>query len=121
VRPDDRATATEPARPRPATRPAAPGPGGLHRAHGLRGPAAAAFERGVTAYNADDVDAAVEAFEEAVRLAPESAEAHINLGFVYLRLQRTADAIREIETGDRLARPDRPPATGEADPDGNKP
>jgi tetratricopeptide (TPR) repeat protein len=63
-----------------------------------------AFERGVAAYNADDPDAAADAFEEAVRLAPEASEAHINLGLVYLRLQRPEDAMRELMTGAALAR-----------------
>ncbi len=63
---------------------------------------ATAFERGVAAYNADDPDAAVDAFEEAVRLAPDDAEAHINLGLVYLRLRRADDGIRELHEGARL-------------------
>lgn len=61
-----------------------------------------AFERGVAAYNADDPDAAVDAFEEAVRLAPDDAEARINLGLVYLRLRRADDGIRELHEGARL-------------------
>lgn len=64
---------------------------------------AAAFERGVAAYNADDADAAMDAFEEAVRLAPQEPEAHINLGLVYLRLQRPEDAMRELTKGAALA------------------
>ena len=66
-------------------------------------PLTAALERGVAAYNSDDTDEAVDAFEEAVRLAPEEPEAHINLGLVYLRLQRTEDAMRELTTGASLA------------------
>jgi tetratricopeptide (TPR) repeat protein len=65
---------------------------------------AAAFERGVAAYNADDADAALDAFEEAVRLAPAEPEGHINLGLVYLRLQRPEDAMRELAVGTSLAR-----------------
>ena len=64
----------------------------------------AAFERGIAAYNADDAERAVDAFEEAVRLAPDNAEARINLGLVYMRLQRPEDAIRELEAGARLER-----------------
>jgi tetratricopeptide (TPR) repeat protein len=63
---------------------------------------AAALERGIAAYNADDVDAAADAFEEAVRLAPEEPEAHINLGLVYMRLQRPEDGLRELAAGARL-------------------
>jgi Flp pilus assembly protein TadD len=64
----------------------------------------AAFERGIAAYNADDAETAVDAFEEAVRLEPDNAEARINLGLVYMRLQRPEDAIRELEAGARLER-----------------
>ncbi len=66
--------------------------------------AEAAFHRGLAALNVDDADMAVEAFEEAVRLAPELPEVHVNLGLVYLRLQRPADAVREVETGEALSR-----------------
>jgi tetratricopeptide (TPR) repeat protein len=65
---------------------------------------AAAFERGVAAYNIDDVEAAADAFEEAVRLAPHEAEAHINLGLVYMRLQRPDDGLRELAAGAALER-----------------
>ena len=36
-------------------------------------------------------------------LAPDEAEAHINLGLVYLRLERPDDAKRELEIGEVLA------------------
>jgi hypothetical protein len=65
---------------------------------------AAAFERGIAAYNADDVEAAADAFEEAVRLAPSEPEAHINLGLVYMRLQRPDDGLRELAAGAALER-----------------
>jgi Tfp pilus assembly protein PilF len=60
-------------------------------------PADAAFQRGVAAFNADDAETAADAFEEAVRLAPTSADAHTNLGLVYLRLNRDDDGLRELE------------------------
>ena len=63
--------------------------------------AIAAFERGVAAYNADDLEGAMDAFEEAVRLTPHYREAHINLGIVYLRLQRPSDALRELAQATR--------------------
>jgi tetratricopeptide (TPR) repeat protein len=72
-------------------------------------PAEAAFQRGVAAFNGDDAEAAADAFEEAVRLAPTSPEAHINLGLVYTRLNRMDDAIRELETALAL-KPESPPA-----------
>lgn len=62
----------------------------------------AAFERGLAAYNSDDPDGAADAFEEAVRLAPDDPEAHINLGLVYLRLRRADDGLRELNEGARL-------------------
>ena len=62
----------------------------------------AAFERGVAAYNADDVESAADAFEEAVRLGPSEPEAHINLGLVYMRLQRPEDGLRELAAGAAL-------------------
>lgn len=62
----------------------------------------AAFERGIAAYNADDVEAAADAFEEAVRLAPDEPEPHINLGLVYMRLQRPEDGLRELAAGAQL-------------------
>lgn len=63
-----------------------------------------AFERGIAAYNADDAEAALDAFEEAVRLAPDDPEARINLGLVYMRLQRPDDGLRELSLGARLER-----------------
>jgi tetratricopeptide (TPR) repeat protein len=66
---------------------------------------AAAFERGIAAYNVDDADAAADAFEEAIRLAPDQSEPHINLGLIYLRLQRPEDAMRELALGASLAKP----------------
>lgn len=76
-----------------------------------------AFERGLAAYNADDPDAAVDAFEEAVRLAPDDPEAHINLGLVYLRLRRADDGLRELHEGARLEQRDarRPARSGRRD------
>lgn len=71
---------------------------------GGRDPVTAAFERGVATYNVDDADAAADAFEEAVRLAPDEPEARINLGLVYLRLQRPEDAMRELSMGASLAK-----------------
>ncbi len=49
-------------------------------------PSEEAFQRGLTAYGKGDLDEARASFEEATRLAPESAEAHTNLGLVYLQL-----------------------------------
>jgi len=70
----------------------------------LSDPFTAAFERGIAAYNADDAEAALDAFEEAVRIAPDDPEARINLGLVYMRLQRPDDGLRELSLGARLER-----------------
>lgn len=78
--------------------------GRRHAAGAAADPVRAAFERGVAAYNTDDAEGAADAFEEAVRLAPNDPEAHINLGLVYLRLQRSDDAMRELTLGASLTR-----------------
>jgi tetratricopeptide (TPR) repeat protein len=96
-----------------------PGPTGgtaPHTAPFAASPFTTAFERGLAAYNADDPDAAADAFEEAVRLAPSNAEAHINLGLVYLRLRRADDGLRELGEGARLEqRPEQAPAEAGGD------
>jgi tetratricopeptide (TPR) repeat protein len=102
--------------PSPSIRPALPPlparPGVPLRRPAVRAPLfydsyASAFDRGIAAYNADDVDAAADAFEEAVRLAPDDAEARINLGLVYMRLQRPEDGLRELSTAAELERAQR--------------
>ncbi len=60
-------------------------------------PAEDAFQRGMEAFGKGDVAKATEQFEEAARLAPDSAEAHTNLGLLYLQLSRIDDGIKELE------------------------
>jgi tetratricopeptide (TPR) repeat protein len=65
------------------------------------------FARGVDAFNRADHQAAAQAFEEAVKKAPQLAEVRINLALAYLGLSRTADAVVQLERAATLA-PDEP-------------
>lgn len=65
------------------------------------------FAQGVEAFGRGDHAAAAKAFEAAVDTAPELPEARVNLAMAYLRLQRTADAVAQIEKAAALA-PDVP-------------
>ena len=47
-------------------------------------------------------DDAVECYREAIRLFPNDAEAHFNLGFVYYELGRDAEARREFDRAREL-------------------
>lgn len=60
-------------------------------------PAEIAFARGIEAFTARDYARAAAMFEETIKLAPTSAEAHTNLGLVYLRQGRNDDGIRSLE------------------------
>lgn len=60
-------------------------------------PAEAAFKRGTEAFNVGEYAKAATAFEEVVRLAPGSPEAHTNLGLVYVRLTRLEDGLEQLE------------------------
>ena len=66
-------------------------------------PAEGAFQRGVDAFKRGDHAGAAQAFEEVVRLSPDSAEGHTNLGLAYLQLSRIEDAIEALEEASRLA------------------
>ena len=61
------------------------------------------FARGVAAFEKGDAAAAAAAFEQAVQKAPDAPEARVNLGLVYLKLHRTADAIAQLEQAAALA------------------
>jgi Flp pilus assembly protein TadD len=50
----------------------------------------------------DRVAAAVPHFESAIRLSPNDAEAHHNLGVAHARLEQWPEARREFETALRL-------------------
>jgi len=65
------------------------------------------FAKGVEAYNRGDHQAAAQAFEAAVQKAPDLPEVRVNLALAYFRLQRTADAIAQLEKAAALA-PDSP-------------
>lgn len=65
------------------------------------------FAQGVEAFGRGDHVAAATAFEAAVLKAPDLPEVRVNLAMAYLRLQRTADAVAQIEKAATLA-PDVP-------------
>jgi tetratricopeptide (TPR) repeat protein len=65
------------------------------------------FAKGVEAYNRGDHQAAAQAFEAAVQKAPDLPEVRVNLAMAYFRLQRTADAVAQLEKAAALA-PDSP-------------
>lgn len=65
------------------------------------------FAKGVEAYNRGDHQAAAQAFEAAVQKAPDLPEVRVNLALAYFRLQRTADAVAQLEQAAALA-PDSP-------------
>ena len=65
------------------------------------------FTQGVEAFGRGDHAAAAKAFEAAVEKAPDLPEARVNLAMAYLRLQRTADAVAQVEKAATLA-PDMP-------------
>ncbi len=60
------------------------------------------FGKGVAAFNKGDNAAAAQAFEAAVRKAPDLPEVRVNLALAYLRLARTADAVAQLETAAAL-------------------
>ena len=60
-------------------------------------PGEKAFQRGLAAFNAGGYLEAVRWFEESVRLSPDLAEAHTNLGLAYVELSRIEEGIRELE------------------------
>ena len=60
-------------------------------------PAHAAFNRGIEAFQAGNLEEAAQAFEESVALAPEVVDGHANLAATYARLGREEDALRELE------------------------
>ncbi len=66
-------------------------------------PGAEEFTKGVAAFNAGDNQAAVAAFEQAVKKAPEAPEVHVNLALAYMRVSRPNDAIAELEKASAMA------------------
>ena len=65
------------------------------------------FQQGVGAYNKGDFAAAAQAFEAAVQKAPSVPDLHVNLALAYFRLNRTPDAVAELEKAASLG-PDEP-------------
>ena len=65
------------------------------------------FVNAVAAYNRGDNEAAASGFEAAIAKAPELPEIRVNLALAYLRLNRTADAVAQLEKAAEIA-PDEP-------------
>ncbi len=55
------------------------------------------FEKGIEAYKQNRDGEAVEAFQQAIRLQPDYAEAHLRLGLAYAALGQRDEAIKEYE------------------------
>ncbi len=61
------------------------------------------FAKGIAAFNAGNAEAAVAAFEEAARKAPQAPEVHVNLALAYIRAKRPNDATAELEKASSMA------------------
>ena len=72
----------------------------LHRRDG--GGAAEAFQRGVSAYEKDDLDTSIADFTEAIRLDPEFAEAYCGRGISYRNKGEYDKAIADYTEAIRL-------------------
>lgn len=64
--------------------------------------AAAAWKRGNSAFHAGDLDAAMQAYTEAIRLAPQDAEPYVHRGTVLYTLRRYEDALGDFTLAQRL-------------------
>ena len=60
------------------------------------------INRGAELFNGKNYKGAVEENKEAIRLAPDYALAHTNLGGAYIKLDRTQEGIVELKEGIRL-------------------
>lgn len=60
------------------------------------------YEAAKQAQQAGDLRRAADEYREVVRLAPQMAEARVNLGLLYHTLGRLDESIRELETAQRL-------------------
>lgn len=58
---------------------------------------ASEFADGVKAFNAGDFQRAAQAFESAVEKQPDIPDLRVNLALAYFRLNRTADAVAQLE------------------------
>lgn len=61
------------------------------------------FQQGVAAYNNQDYQAAAAAFEAAIQKQPDTPDVYVNLALAYYRMQRTADAVAQLEKAASLA------------------
>jgi tetratricopeptide (TPR) repeat protein len=74
-----------------------PGASAISVEGGAKGQAQAYIEKGNELYNNDNDQGAAQAFEQAVQLDPESAEAHFKLGRTYYVMGRRDDAEKQYQ------------------------
>jgi tetratricopeptide (TPR) repeat protein len=60
------------------------------------------YEAAKRAQQAGDLNRAADEYRDVVRLAPQMAEAHVNLGLMYHALGRLDESIRELQTAERI-------------------
>jgi tetratricopeptide (TPR) repeat protein len=60
------------------------------------------YEAARQAQQAGDLTRAADEYREVVRLAPQMAEAHVNLGLMYHALGRLDESIRELQAAERI-------------------
>jgi tetratricopeptide (TPR) repeat protein len=64
--------------------------------------AQAAFTQGLAHFKQDEDEAAAEAFQQAIKLDPEYAEAHFNLGLTYGSLGKKNEALEEYKSAVKI-------------------
>src|SRR5258705_3803019 len=62
----------------------------------------ASYQQGMAAINRGNLQSARAAFEQAVKLAPESPEAHNSLGWVLLQQGHAAEAVDQLKIAIKL-------------------
>ncbi len=60
------------------------------------------YNTGRERFEAGDLKAAIKAYQQSVKLNPESAEVYLNLGLAYLKLTKRSDAIKALKQATRL-------------------
>ncbi|MBI2394403.1 MAG: tetratricopeptide repeat protein, partial [Deltaproteobacteria bacterium] len=68
----------------------------------LLGDARAAYDQGVTKYNAGDLAGAAQSFQQAIGAEPKAYEAHYALGVTYERMGKTGDALESYRNAYKL-------------------
>ncbi|HLO00336.1 MAG TPA: tetratricopeptide repeat protein [Pyrinomonadaceae bacterium] len=60
------------------------------------------FKAGRNKFEEGDLNGAVAAYRESIELQPDSAEVYLNLGLVYLKLEKNKDAVKAFKDSVRL-------------------